>query len=218
MKAGFFLLTVTLVASIGAPLQANVISGDPYTFISGIGGPGGFASSLVGSVDSIANNGTESNGTDIFGTAVFSSDNLLTNGGGNFDLLLTLSGGELAPGGFSVGGLPADTAAIFIGAAAGGDPLELLPHQVNFATLEAFDSNGNLLLGGPMDITQSVGTEFTGNLGFSLGAGTTGIGISSYQLRINFSTVPEPTCLAFVALAGFFTGFRRQRSQCQSFQ
>lgn len=178
-----------------------------YFLVPGIGNftGGGFFIAGGPYVDSTINNGTEDIGPDSFGGSVLSSDLVVNNGGGNFDLILTLesTSGELAPGGMvDAFGAPLDNAAIFLGSAAGGTDLDLSGSPPNSLFLDAFVA-GASIFGGPVDIG-SLGVDITtGNTGIAFGAGTAGIGIDTISFTYNFTkAVPEPTSAALLSVVG----------------
>ena len=77
-----------------------------YFLAPGIGNGGGFFLAGGPFIDSTINDGTEDIGGDLLGGSVLSSDLLVDNGGGNFDLILTIesTSGDLAPAGLTDGG------------------------------------------------------------------------------------------------------------------
>lgn len=185
-----------------------------YLLVPGIGNGGGFFLAGGPFADSTINGATEDIGGDLLGGSVLSSDLLVDNGGGNFDLILTIesTSGDLAPAGLTdAAGAPLDTAGIFLGASGGGTPLDLSSGAPNSLLLDAF-SGGASIFGGPVDLA-SLGIDITtGSTGVSFGPGTAGIGIESITLTYNFTkAVPEPTSAALLSIVGLGLVARRRR-------
>ena len=185
-----------------------------YFLAPGIGNGGGFFLAGGPFIDSTINDGTEDIGGDLLGGSVLSSDLLVDNGGGNFDLILTIesTSGDLAPAGLTDGGgAPLDIAAVFLGASGGGTPLDLSGGAPNSLLLDAF-AGGASIFGGPVDLA-GIGVDITtGSTGITFGAGTAGIGIESITLTYNFTkAVPEPTSAALLSIVGLGLVARRRR-------
>jgi hypothetical protein len=191
------------------------IGGDAYFITPGIGGAGGFAISMGGATDSVIDNAGEVVGADIVGGAPITSADLLI--GNTLQISISDANGLLSPGGFTVGGLPADTAGLFIGGNAGGDPVDFTPHTVLAATIELFDVSGATLTGGPLDISSfsnfsnGPGGGWDGSLGVTFGAGSSGIGIARYELNVTFAKIPEPSTIAILSIATMGMISRRRR-------
>ena len=196
---------------------ANLTPSGDYLLVPGIGELAGPQFFLAGGpfVDSTINNGTEDIGADLLGGSVLSSDVLVNNGGGNFDLILTIesTSGDLAPAGLTdANGLPLDTAAFFLGANAGGTPLDLSGGAPNSLILDAFLGDGTSIFGGPLDLG-ALGVDITtGSTGIQFGPGSAGIGIQSISLTYNFTkAIPEPTSAALLSVVGLGLVVRRRR-------
>ncbi|MEM8681650.1 MAG: hypothetical protein AAGF97_20065, partial [Planctomycetota bacterium] len=124
---------------------------------------------------------------------------------------------DLSPGGFNVGGSPADTAGLFLGGNAGADPVDFPnPAIVSLATVELFDAAGGSL-GGPFDITgfanftAGPGGGWDGGVGVTFGAGSAGIGIAAYDLIVEYNMVPEPTSMLTCLFGLLGLGWVRRR-------
>jgi len=193
-------------------------SGNSYWFVPGIGGAGGFA--LSGTyVNSVFDGNPQVIGTDIAGSTITSSQSVTPNSGqfGNYDLSMTLSSsGDLFPGGFSVGGSPATTGAIFMGSNAGGQNLAFPgPAFVNSAIVTLFDSSGGIVAGpfnvtGFANFTAGPDGDWLGNFGISFGAGTAGAGVASAVVNMNVDVIPSPASAAVLGFAGLAAARRRR--------
>ncbi len=190
-------------------------TGDAFFFAPGLGGLGGYA--VAGTfVDAIAGT-TMQIGTDLNGGIVTVSSTITSNGGGNYDIVLsmTTTSGELAPTGYNVGGITADTLGVFLGGNANGDPFEFGgPAFVNSATIELLD--GGALAAGPFDIssfanfTAGEGGSWDGGFGVTFGAGSAGAGVDGITFRGNFTVVPAPAGVAMLGLGGLVATRRRR--------
>ncbi len=188
-------LTASLVALLATPAFAQ-IPGDNYIFTPGLGSTVGFAFSMTGATDSIIDGAGETVGAALLAPndPVISTDTVVDNGGGNFDLTLSItSAGDLCPAGFTVGGATADTAGVFMGANAGGSPVNFINAPVvNTATVSILDAGG-VVIGGPFDISgfadfadPDFGGGWNGSVGVSFGAGSAG-NIFGFQFDINYT-------------------------------
>ncbi len=194
-------------------------AGDAFFVAPGIGNAGGFflaggpfADSAIGNVGDAIGAGLGGG----FNVAVDSS--VVDNGGGNFDVrvyLYSLDGSDMFPAGFvDGGGVALDSAGFFLGASAGGDPIDFSDvATTNSATIEVFDAAGPA--GGPFDISgfanfSNLGGGWDGSLGVSFGAGSAGAGINGIELLVNVTVVPAPAGLAPLALAGLVASRRRR--------
>ena len=224
MKAKLFLALAAIfaiatsasadVTIIDAPIANNNPSLTPegdYFFVPGIGNAGGFFLGGGPFIDSTFNGATENIGADLAGTgSIFSSDSTTDNGDGTFNLLLTLSGDDLFPAGLADGGgVALDLGAFFIGANAGGTPIDFGSGVVNTADLTVLAGGAPVI--GPVDL---VGLGFdvqSGSIGANLG-GVTGLGVDTILLDINISkAIPEPTSLAVLGMLGVGLVTRRRR-------
>lgn len=186
------------VAALCVPATAQ-IPGDSYLATPGIGGAGGFAFSMNGAVESTIDSMSEVVGMTLATATtmpanVDSVDTIVSNGSGNFVLTLRVSSTEdLAPAGFGVGGMAADTAGFFMGAAGGGSPVNFTRAAiVNSATIALLDVAG-APLAAPFDITTfanfanpAFGGGWDGSLGVTFGAGSVG-GIFGYELVVDYN-------------------------------
>ena len=208
-----------VVAAYESDIEQTPVAGDAYLITPGVGGAGGFAFSMIGAVDSVFDGATETVGTTLEnGLDVSSSDSIADLGGNAYTVTLNVSAAEsLSPAGFSVGGLTADTAGLFMGGNAGANPLDFpAPAIVSLATVEILDlAGGNLA--GPFDITgfgnftAGTGGGWDGGVGVTFGAGSAGADIGGYELNVTY-TIPEPssaTLLGLTSLLGL--GFIRRR-------
>ena len=201
----------------GAGIE-TATAGSAYTYAPGLGGAGGFALAAAGLVDSTVDGLSEVIGTtiDMAGAPI---DSLDTQVGGPLPLPHTITldmvstAGDLAPSGFTVGGFPADTAGVFLGANAGGTPLSFdFPPIVTLAEISVTDLAG--AVSGPFDITgfsnftAGPGGSWDGSLGVSFGAGTNGV--SAYKLEVTY--VPEPASSLILGLCSLLgLGIFRRR-------
>ena len=165
-------------------------------------------------VDSTFNDAGEAIGPDILGGNVTSSDLLTDNGGGSFNMLLTLStdSGDFAPAGVTgPGGSTLDLLGWFVGGNAGGTPIDWNGATVISANLDAFDGGGASLFGGPVEL---VGLGFdiqSGSWGVNFGGGA-GLGIETITLDVELSkAIPEPTSIAIMSVLGLGLVTRRRR-------
>lgn len=192
--------------------------GDTYFFVPGIGGAGGFA---------IAGTFTPT----LFDTAPAPIGTLVTNAVVTADetqsplvpvdtfdvsLSLTSSDGELFPDGFNVGGMPANTAGLFLGDNAGGDPLDFsAPVVVNTATITFNDALGGEIaafnVGGSSQFSDGPNGTWDGGFGFSFGAGSAGLGVAEALFEANVTLVPEPGSASLLLLAGAGLLTRRRK-------
>ncbi len=188
--------TVALALGIASGASAQVC-GDSFFMIPAIGSAtGGFATSMTDAVDSTINGLSEQVGTSLVSqSAVHCTDSLTYHGAGQFELILRLeSSDDLAPAGFTVGGSPATSAGVFLGANAGGSPVNFVaPAIVTSATLTILDLSG-AVSAGPFDVSSfaafadpAFGNGWNGSFGLSLGAGSVG-GIGGYELAVSFSS------------------------------
>ena len=194
--------------------------GDVYFFAPGIGSTEGL--SLTGTYeDSIFDLQPQVIGTDIEGATITSSQSqVLVQGTTNqydVSLSLTSSSGELFPSGWAIGGAPANTAGLFLGENANGNPLDFsAPVEVNSAFINLYDTEGESL--GSFDITSFAsftagpGGTWPGSMGVTFGAGSTGVGIATASLDLNVTVIPEPGTATLLGLGAAGLLIRRRRA------
>ena len=224
MKAKLFLALAAIfaiatsasadVTIIDAPIANSNPSLTPqgdYFWAPGLGNAGGFLIAGGPYTDSTFNGATEDIGPDLLGGSVLSSDLVTDNGDGTFNLLLTLSGGDLFPAGQVDGaGVALDLGAFFVGANGGGTPIDFGDGVVNTAFLEVLADGATII--GPVDLIP-IGFDIqSGSFGANLG-GVTGIGVDTINLDINITAnkIPEPTSLAILGGLGLGMIVRRRR-------
>ncbi len=199
-------------------VQESPNPGDSYLITPAIGSTaGGFAFSMTGAVESTIDGATEAVGlTLLLASDVLSTDTLIDNGGGNFDLILRVeSVDDISPVGFATGGVAADTAGLFLGGNAGGSSVDFpAPAIVSLATVEVFDVAG-ASSAGPFDITSFAnftdgpGGGWDGGLGVTFGAGSAG-DVGAYELVVNY-TIPEPASVVMIGIGILGLGMLRRR-------
>ncbi len=213
--AGFTVSEASYDFGITAPASP---AGDTYFQVAGLGGAGGFAIATLGAVDDTFDGAAQVIGGGIVaGTHTGAAETNTFGGAGSSGTItfgLSTDADELAPGGFTVGGLPADTLGIFVGANAGGNPLDSTPGiVVSLATVELFDAAGSV---GLFDITAfgnftaGAGGTWDGSVGVSFGAGSAGAGITGYEFSITGTTLPTPASAALLGLGGLVAVRRRR--------
>ncbi len=217
--AGTAIAGLSPSAYTGPSLNADYQStqgGAPYFVAPGLGGAGGFAIAMTGGVES-ALGSTAAVGSGLAtGADVIAESSATDNGGGNWDIMVsifTADGSDLAPAGFTVGGLPADTLGFFMGLNAGGSVCDLGDTMhVTSATIELFDPAGPA--GGPFDISGfanfSDPAGWDGSAGVVFGAGSAGSGVNMMTLLVNVDVVPAPSGLAALAFGGLVASRRRR--------
>lgn len=193
-------------------------SGDTYFQAAGLGGTGGFAIATVGAVTDTFNGLSQATGTGIIGGTHTGIAEVNTFGGAGstgFIRFGLTSPVEMAPSGFNVGGQPANRAGYFLGANAGGSPVDFANGVVvSLATIELLDTSGASL--GVSDITAfanftaGAGGTWDGSLGVAFGVGSAGIGIGGYIITINGTLVPTPATAALLGLGGLVAVRRRR--------
>lgn len=202
-----------------APVDVRSPGGDGYFQVAGLGGAGGFAFSTLGAVDDLFDGAGQNIGADLIaGThdGLAETDTFAGAGStGTITFGITGSNGELAPAGFTVGGFAADTAGYFLGANAGGNPVDSVPAiLVSSAFIELFDSSGASLLNADItgfgNFTAGAGGTWDGSLGVSFGAGSAGAGIATYVVTVNGTLVPAPASAALLGLGGLVAVRRRR--------
>lgn len=208
-------ITVSEFNGVLEGIPENVPTGG-YWNVPGIGSAsGGYAIAGSGFVDSNADGLTEVIGNGLLGNTISSSDASGPIGGGQFitQLSLSSSDGELFPTGFSVGGFPATGGGFFLGANAGGTPLNIPGGAtVVQALVGGFDSGGGLLYG-PFDITgfgnftAGPGGTWDGSLGVSI-SNAAGLGTATFVLEVIYT--PAPSAMALLGLGGLAATRRRR--------
>ncbi len=214
--AGFTVTEASITDFGAAPLTP---AGDGYFQVAGLGGAGGFAFATLGAVEDTFDGLGQNIGADLIAGTHDGLAETNTFGApgstGTISFGITGSNGELAPAGFNVGGLPADTAGYFLGANAGANPLDSTPGiVVSSAFIELFDASGTSLLNaditGFANFTAGAGGTWDGSLGVSFGAGSAGAGIATYVVTINGTTLPTPASAALLGLGGLVAVRRRR--------
>lgn len=190
-------------------------TGDSFFYVPGIGNTTGFA--IAGTFGNAVAGSSTVIGNGLAQAPVTVDSTIIDNGGGNFDIILRMSttAADLAPAGFTVGGVAADRLGVFLGASAGGDPFNFSDDAfTNSATIELLNNGVNAA--GPFDIasfanfTAGPNGSWNGGFGVNFGAGSAGIGINEIVFRGNFTVVPAPSALALVGLGGLVAGRRRR--------
>ncbi len=181
-------------ASISGAANFTPTANDAYRMINGIGGAGGFALASSGVVD--ATHTDAAGDMDVVGQVLTANTDVIaeeTNvGAGTFTADLSSStSDDLCPGGFTVGGQPADTCGFFFGASGVGSPLAFdQPACVTSATIQIFIDGASA--GGPFDIsgfgsfTAGPVGDWDGNTGVTFGAGSSGVGIDAFQFIVGY--------------------------------
>jgi hypothetical protein len=200
--------------------QTQQLLGDPtgstFFYSSGVGSAaGGFALAIPMAADAVVG-ATTIIGTDLTGGTVSVESTVVDNGGGNFDVTMRMftDGADLSPGGFTTGGVTADTAGVFMGGNGGGTPFQFSDTAItNSAEIELIGAAGSIA--GPFDI--SAFGNFTadnggwdGGFGVTFGAGSAGLGITEYVFTGNFTVVPAPGAMAIAGLGGLVATRRRR--------
>lgn len=202
----------------GSPAAENP-TGDSYFWVPAVGNTGFGTTGTYG--NSTFDLVQENIGTSVLGDGVDTTETLADNAGGNYTLSISLIGAggtDLAPNGLTVGGVAANRAGFFLGANAGGDPLDFAGGDtviVNSGTINLFDAGGTSLTGGELNMDLATffqdlpGGAWGGSFGIVFGAGTTGLGINHARVTINLDVIPEPGSLLLLGL-GAISVLRRR--------
>jgi len=207
-----------------ASLRADpgVQTTDGFFLVPGVGNDAnGFALTGGPFAESTFDGASEDIGNDVNGATITSNDTTLSGdvfqpGNSVFQITLSSSGGDVWPDGLVVGGVPADRGGIFLGANAGGNPLDFVaPTIVNEVIVFALDANGDQILGS--DVTQIL-TDFQtdpngfwdGSLGIAFGAVSTGLGAATIGYQFDVTVTPAPTSMAVLGLGGLVAARRRR--------
>ncbi len=190
---------------------------DGYFLGHAIGGAGGFAL-ISPNVDSIFNGASEVLGADgTTGGTITSSDATLVGdvfalGNTVIQVQLDTTAADMFISGFTVGGLPADSAGMFMGANAGGNPLDFTnPAFMNQALLYTIDASGATT--NVFDVTGIMGTLGDGSWDGSAGVSISGLmdaGTVAAGFQFDLNIVPAPGSAALFGFAGLVATRRRR--------
>ncbi|MEM8873121.1 MAG: PEP-CTERM sorting domain-containing protein [Planctomycetota bacterium] len=193
-------------------------TGDIYAITPALSSAGG-AAATVDFEEALFDGVSQTIGTDVASAEISVIETETPAAAGTIDLAISLSSsnGELFPDGFDVEGEPATVGGVFLGANAGGSPLEFgNPVVVNSASFSAFDASGAPLAEGVdilavlPDFTAGPGGTWTGSFDLLLGPDTVGLGVQTFTLDINVTEIPEPASLGLLGMAGLGLVLRRR--------
>lgn len=217
-SAGFTVSEASLDTSLFDHLNVRNPSGDAYTQVAGLGSTAGFAIATLGAVTDTFDGASQAIGSGIIGGTHTGIAEVNTFGGAGstgmiqFGLTSTV---EMVPTGFTVGGQTANRAGFFVGANAGGNPVDFANGVVvSLATIELFNTAGTSLglsnITSFANFTAGAGGTWDGSLGVAFGAGSAGLSIGAFIVTIEGTLVPTPATASLLALGGLVAVRRRR--------
>ena len=193
------------------------VDGDSYFIAPGAGTESGFQLAGGPFENSIIDGSGEIIGNDFGGGMILSTDELIHNGGNNYDLVFRIEsvGGNILPSGV-VGdsGVELTSLGIFVGGGIDNVALQS-PVIAETAEIEVFNTTGGSI--GVLNVIDfgnfatGPGGGWDGSLGFNFGNQIAIGDIGAVELQINFNAVPEPTTFGFLAASGIALVLRRRR-------
>ncbi|MEO1584094.1 MAG: PEP-CTERM sorting domain-containing protein [Planctomycetota bacterium] len=196
---------------------------DGYFLAPGIGSAAsGFGLAGSNIVDSTFDGAAEAIGTSINGGILAGFDGTLSgdvSAIGNSVIQISVfdnDNADLQPAGVTLGGVPADQSGLFLGANAGGNPLDFSnPAFVNEALYFGLDAAGVPVF--VIDVTATLNNfnlnpdgSWDGSLGIVLNAPSVGLGVVETGFQFDIDIVPAPSTAALLGLGGLAAARRRR--------